>query len=62
MTMRLGDVIRSVLHALATGPGHLVIEPMDPAWGARAGSDDVASPMVRPSDLAPARARAVMPA
>ncbi len=60
--MRLGDRIRSVLHALATGPGHLVIEPMDPEWAARSGSDDAAPPMVRPSGLAPVRARAVMPA
>ena len=45
MGLRLVDVFRSVLEELATGRGHVLVEPMDPAGVARTtGPDDQAPP------------------
>lgn len=45
MGLRLVDVFRSALEEIATGRGHVLVEPMDPAWSPRtAGADDQTPP------------------
>lgn len=47
MTLRFGEAIRSVIQALATGPGDGLIEPMDAVWAA-AEPEDRRPPTCRP--------------